>query len=697
MSQQSIPPTQQEENSRYFVLQVHFLLERYHGYEWPPSPRRLFLAFVSALYQGSKQRVGVDEGERALEYMESMPPPAIQAAGHEGSKYTLFVPNNDQDLLSAAYEKGKIPSIDLRKLTTGKVMKPYITEDIQYLWKIEDYKKNKVNIDTLCKLANQIPVLGLGIDAVTIHGKITEQATPVDKAHCYISDENSDHMRIDVPLPGLLEDAKRHYNEFIHRITKERFVQPRPITRYRSQRYRKDTPDTEFIVFKITDRVNGRQFISNDIVPKLIQRLDKLRQEVFQDKNNHDGIKTIVLPSIGGQHSDSAIRRIAFILPPNTSQGTKQSLASGLHSKTIEIDEQQYQLEAINGNSDNVRKNYDKRSRSWRSVTQLDLKIERNSTRQEITKSILGALKKEGIEDTITFVNFRKEPYWNNLPKLSEKTSVYADIEFKSDIKGPFAIGENQNIGHGLFAPNTMPDVAYFTVLGVRPPIEETVRVADLMRSSAMSKLKGMFGSQGIPSNISGHNTHGDSLKTNHQHAFWLPVDTDHDGLIDHIAVYVPNGFDSTIREAFYKIRELQNGYDLRLNVSFRGFHDRISMSEKCQLFKKEKEWVSVTPYFMPWHIKKGFEREDQLKKEFKKRWHYNDIIRVEDHVIHINDRSVPATSFQSTHNNKKLINAAGEAVKVSFKKDVRGPIMLGSHSHFGLGMFVPCNKSHES
>lgn len=76
-----------------------------------------------------------------------------------------------------------------------------------------------------------------------------------------------------------------------------------------------------------------------------------------------------------------------------------------------------------------------------------------------------------------------------------------------------------------------------------------------------------------------------------------------------------------------------------------------------------------------------------------KKRWRYNDILQVEDHVIHISNRNVPATNFQSTHNNKKSINPIGEAVKISFKEKARGPVMFGSHSHFGLGMFVPYNK----
>ena len=360
----------------------------------------------------------------------------------------------------------------------------------------------------------------------------------------------------------------------------------------------------------------------------------------------------------------------------------------------IEISGQKYQLDIIVGNKDGVQNTYTDRSRLWSSVTQLDLDIKNNSTRQDITKAILDALKKEKIDEEVTFVNFRKEPYWNDIPITSKKMPMYAEIEFRSSIKYPFVIGNNQKLGHGLFAPSRIPDSAYFTVLGTRPPIEKTIMVGDLMRRSVMSKLKNTHGSQFIPSNISGHDEHGNSLRDNHRQAYWLPIDTDNDGLIDHIVVYVSDGFDKSIQESFSRIRELHNNEGLRLSVFFKGFHNRDSLDKKYSLFRKQKEWVSITPYFMPWHIKKGYEMKDQVKKECKNHWKNNNILRIDDHAIQVGNRKIATTSFENTRNQKKPINAVGQAIKLSFDNDVRGPVVLGACSHFGLGMFVPADTS---
>ena len=678
----------QKNNSKHLMFEANFLLERYHGQEWPPSPRKLFLAFVAALHQGSEQRVQVKEGEDALRYLESKLAPIIQCAGDKGTKYKLYVPNNDQDIISEAYKKGKNPTIDPSKLTTEKKITPHIVNTIQYFWEINDYDENKKNIDVLCKLANEIPVLGLGIDPVSVHGKIIDEIQYMNNATRYISDENSDDVRIHIPIQGLLDDAKKHHKEFLERIDKGIFIKPNPITRYRNEKYRKDTPSTEILTFKITDIIKEKQTIAEFVVPELIMNLDRLKTDVT---GHNQEIKATVLPSIGGKHSDSIVRRVAFILPPSTSKEIKKTLEKKINSEIIQINAQQYQLETIT-KDDKVQNYYDRKSRSWRSVTPIDLELKNNATRQEITKAILDSLKIEKIDNAVTFVNFRKEPYWSNLPKVSGKTSMYAEIEFKSRIKGPFVLGKNQELGHGLFAPSQMPDVAYFAILGIRPQIEKTIEVAETMRSSVMSKIKDKYGSQSIQSNISGHDAYGSPLRENHQQAFWLPVDTDHDGLIDHIAVYMRGGFETSVQDTFYKVIELKNKNNLRVNVFFKGFYSRDSLSKKCQLFRKEKVWVSVTPYFMPWHVKKSWQRVDQLKKESMKHWGYNHVSKVEEYDIQINNRIIPTTNFQNIHNHKKPINRIGQAIKITFEKEVRGPVMLGSYSHFGLGMFLPAS-----
>lgn len=673
-----------QNKSPYLVLRVRFLLNRYHGGEYPPSPRRLFLAFVSALYQSTYLRINEDAGEEALHFLEKLQPPTIHAPYHPGCKYTIFVPNNDRDVISKNYARGKGSNYDPKKLTSGKQMNPHIVDMIQYSWKIGNDNKSEKYARILSQLAQEIPVLGLGIDPVSVHGDIVDSIPYLQNVEQYVADENTGGMRMQVPQPGLLEDAKRHHNEFLDRIEGDLFRKPTPMTKYREQRYRKHKQLTKMFVFKITNSDTNLRFIPNNNILTLIKK--------FKDKmglKDSQSIKTVALPSIGSKYADARVRRIAIIMPPNNA-GAGDDLHRRLHIQKLHVGGENYDIEPIQ-DKDGVYRFYSRTSKLWRTVTPVDLKLPKHFTRQDVTQNILDLLRVENISEHVTFVNFRKEPYWNGLEKTYSNTSLHVELEFNIHVKGPFLIGQNQHLGNGLFAPSNMPKVAYFTILGERPPIENTVLVADLMRKSVMSRIGKAFGVEAIPSYISGHDRHGGALRDNHKQAFWLPADTDHDGFIDHIAVFVQDGFDKSIQNLFYGIRELNNGHDLKLDVSFRGFYSREDIEKKCDLFSKQNSWRSGTPYFMPWHEKKKFGRNEQIKKECKMRGF--DYVGVADYIINLSKKPISINRFYNRHNKLKPINHLGSALKISFSNPTRGPISLGFGAHFGLGMFIPDNN----
>ena len=680
MSQQ-LEPSSGKKSSKYLVLQVRFLLNRYHGSEWPPSPRKLFLAFVSAL-QSSEQRISKESGEEALEFLERLQAPAIHAPTHKGCGYTIYVPNNDYDLISKYYSKGKESNIDPRKLTTGKSMTPYIVNTIQYVWDIRNGGDHRC-VDTLCRLAREIPVLGLGIDTVAVCGIVTDKIPYIKDAEHYNTNENSTDTRIQVPTPGLLKDAKRHHSEFTRRLDGKTFTKPAPITKYREEGYVKDKPVARCFSFKITYAQNESYFVQGGSVPDMIKEVKRVMQ--IEDSSS---IKTVVLPSIGGRHADGQIRRIGIVIAPDKDYETV--ITRRLGAQIIDVNGQECRLEPL-PSDDGVLRTYLSPSRLWRAVTPVDLPIPRNATRKDTTKIILDSLADENIREHVTFVNFRKEPYWSGLPMMpNTDMSLYVELEFKTKVTGPFAIGQNQDLGLGLFAPSQVPSTAYFTVLGTRPPVEKTVMVSELMRRSIMSKIGNNLGHNAIPEYISGHDHAGKPLRDNHIQAFWLPVDSDHDGFIDHIAVYVQGGFERSIQNTFYGMNELNDGRGLSFNVFFNGFYTKNDLEKKCNLFGKHKNWNSLTPYFMPWHTKKNLGRDQQIIKECKKHGFPSPIIG--DHDTSIQEQQVFASRFHITHNKLKPINPTGHAVKLSFKDPIRGPVSLGYCSHFGLGMFVPDN-----
>jgi len=680
---QQLKTSKQQRDSKYLVLRVHFLLDRYHGNEYPPSPRKLFLALVSALYQSPSWRIDEDAGAEALSFLEKLEAPTIHAPYHKGCEYTIYVPDNDQDLISKDYAKKRESTNEPSKLTSGKPMSPYIVSTIQYTWRIRTDKESDKNAKVLCQLVKEMPVLGLGIDPVSAYGIISDSMPNLKDADQYILDESSGSTRIQVPLEGFLDDAKRHHSEFLDRIRGKEFYQPVPMTKYGEYRYRKERPVTKLHTFKITNVSNRLQLMPSNSIPNIIKKFRNGAglKEGFS-------IKITAIPSIGNKYADGKVRRLGVIVPANDAQ---KDIHGTLRVKTISVDGNDYAIESVK-NADKVHEFYCQPSRLWRTVTPVELGLSDKSPRKEIAQKILELLHDEGIDEHVAFINFRKEPYWSGLSKVpSMNTMMHVELEFKSSVRGPFVIGQNQDNGNGLFAPAQVPNIAHFTILGTRPTIEKVVHVADLMRKSVMSRIGNKIGSNHIPAYISGHDYKGNPLRENHKQAFWLPIDSDHDGFIDNIIVFAPEGFERTIHDLFYGIRELNDKHDLDLNISFRGFYDRKSIEKKFSMFGKHREWRSTTPYFMPWHEKKKFGYDEQIKKECKKRNFKECDVESGGKV---GERVIPNVRFHSKHGSSRPINPKGNALKLTFKEPVTGPVALGFGAHFGLGMFVPNTES---
>ena len=679
------------EECKYIVFKVNFLLGRYHGREWPPSPRRFFLALIAALYQSSEHQLDRKKMENALMFLEKQDPPDIYIADYdEGQRYRLFVPDNNMDQISKNYNTGKKSSTKPEELKSEKFLTPRIVENpILYVWKFND---DIQSARLLCRLSREITVFGLGIDPVAVNGDVKEQIPEATGQTRYVPNSTGTET-IQVPAYGLLDDAKSHHNEFVNRLQDGKFIQPNPITKYIQQKYRKEMTARQIIAFKLYDIANSTgssKIITNAIIPEIVKVLDKQKQKILPNMQSHDlnQVKTVILPTIG-EHGDSLIRRVGFLVYEHMNKEIKDGIY-GLDKSIVKIASDKYMLNILK-KDDPILHMYSKSAKTWCSVTPIDLGSDKKLNHINMKDLLLQELNNSGLDSRhVSFVHIRKEPYWNNLPKVTG-SFAYAEIGFEIEVRGSFTLGKNQGHGYGLFAPATLPKVAYFTILGTRPSIEKTVSVAYLTRRAVMSKIKQMYGDNTIPSYISGHTVTGNPLRDNHRQAFWLPIDNDRDGLIDHIAVFVKDGFDSLVRNAFHHISNLDNGGDLRLNVYFKGFYSQKDISKKLSLFGKHRVWSTITPYFMPWHVKKTLQREDQIRKEIEQRWNNSsNIPKIDEHCIRVKGKEIPTVQFQHMYGNKKPVNRIGNAVKLSFNDIVDGPLVLGYGAHFGLGLFVP-------
>ena len=78
----------------------------------------------------------------------------------------------------------------------------------------------------------------------------------------------------------------------------------------------------------------------------------------------------------------------------------------------------------------------------------------------------------------------------------------------------------------------------------VLPQVTDTILIAEQMRRRLMSRHKELVGEQSISFKFSGKSPEGEPLKR-HEHAFYLPIDRDGDGRLDHVMVYCRSQFEA--------------------------------------------------------------------------------------------------------------------------------------------------------
>ena len=261
-----------------------------------------------------------------------------------------------------------------------------------------------------------------------------------------------------------------------------------------------------------------------------------------------------------------------------------------------------------------------------------------------------------------------------------------------------------------------LPTVARFLLAGrPRPRVEDTVRIAELMRLAALSQFgwrnDGTTGRKvpQAPWQVSGRDADGNRLKDPaHAHAFWLPEDADEDGLIDHVSVFIANGIDDNIRAKLDRITRLwlsrkqraegadfEDARAMEWRLALEGFGQPVDFSEGARIFAASASWQSVTPFLPAGHLKRtGYAGEIRRlisRRGLDARFGFaaTDVVVAEyQGTPGLAHRPVDFRLFRTRGQEKRPATAAA-ILKVTFPKPIQGPLVLGYGSHFGLGLFA--------
>lgn len=234
--------------------------------------------------------------------------------------------------------------------------------------------------------------------------------------------------------------------------------------------------------------------------------------------------------------------------------------------------------------------------------------------------------------------------------------------------------------------------VRYLLIGKPLPRVEDSVRIGELLRSAVMSQAKQQLGENAIPPMFSGHDLPADNR---HQHAFYLPWDANGDGRIDRLLLHVPAGMGPAERRIVEKVSRIwsRDGGEWRLvleSIGNAGVGEPLT-AHACG-------WQSVTPYLHPWHAKKGFTIEDQIRRECHERGLPEPIaLKRLDHV-HVGKRTRRRPIHFHRFRSKRGLSQPdchGSFWRLTFAEPVSGPLALGFACHFGLGLFAPVTDGH--
>ena len=228
------------------------------------------------------------------------------------------------------------------------------------------------------------------------------------------------------------------------------------------------------------------------------------------------------------------------------------------------------------------------------------------------------------------------------------------------------------------------------------PAVARALIFGRAARNALMAAMNG-FGIERLPDGLHHAGPEGDS-------AFWLPLDEDDDGLIDHFCCIHPPGLPGELLPAFAAGGRAalgpapgrrDGGGAWRLRPVWMGPLLPGSLLGPARL------WTSVTPYVTPRETRRtpdgpmrpGRALEDQVRRDcVQKSLPAPFGIAVASHRPTAHGEMLAAMDFELTGLGHKPPPRDAEAafVDLAFREPVSGPLALGHGAHSGLGLFRP-------
>jgi CRISPR-associated protein Csb2 len=486
----------------HLLITVRWLDNCYHGLltregppEWPPSPYRLFQAFVAGVARRGELDSALGE---SLAWLQRLDPPLIIAPRtRPGQVITRFVPNNDAD---------KKP--DRQSRLVGKTLRPTLMLDppvIHYIWAIDESEPDTEK--RMREVARSLTIFGWGIDIAYADARFIEsdQIKELFGIRWYPRPSvQRDDGLLRVPVAktetqeNSLSDLRRVHQSAINRIQ-----HGRPLNTVENPKV------FSGVLYESTERLLGRpcaifELRQNDgnlfayPLNKLIHiagmvrhlakaEMTKSRPEGVDvdwvetyvvgharpDAVEHRQFSYLPLASIGHTYTDFSVRRVMIVAPLGDDRFLEH-LAIRLNGQQL-IPTPETKLShpptLVRVRRDKVAAFYTQPANAWASVTPVILPGHNDHKPDKTRKLIEKALAQSSIEQPCEFEwspfslfikslsahkydHEKRQIGYIRPSHLLTQTAVHVTLRFSAGIKvpGPVTIGAGRHCGFGIFA-----------------------------------------------------------------------------------------------------------------------------------------------------------------------------------------------------------------------------------------------------
>lgn len=429
--------------------------------EWPPSPARLFAAFVAADGTGDRRTVTSGAG---LQLLESASAPIIEADHDEDVARS---PLHQRFVVENARAKNTVQNYPGRQATAlrgGTQMAPR-RPLVRYVY--PDLEPTPQQLADLETRAARIGYLGCADSPARIRVSTVDDP-PHDGERRWVPSADG-AASLPVPYPGLLEHLDEAFERFRNGAAVRRSQVPDRPVRYRTAGTEVPEPEPELLWLGLEQALGPQH---------ALRLAETFRQAVLAQMGDdappilhghgitgrgYDTARYLVLPDMGRPFATGRLRGVALWLPPGADPEVVRAtrMATAAVSELVSPGAFRVRVELASGDGKPMSAltayRWSGPSRLWVSATPVVHERHRPVDLEEVTRWCAHA----GYPSPARIAESRLpmivgalalEPH-DLRPRYANHRFSHITLEFDEAVRGPVVIGRGRQFGMGLLAP----------------------------------------------------------------------------------------------------------------------------------------------------------------------------------------------------------------------------------------------------